>query len=161
MDGLKLRPATAADIATLRRFEQQIVAAERPHDPTLRDGLVHYYDLERMVQQNNVLLLVAEQDGEPIGCGFARIDAAQARYKHARQAYLGLMYVEPRQRGRGVNQRILDELLAWCRAHGITELRLEVYTGNASAVRAYEKAGFSAHLLEMRLALDPAEDAPP
>ena len=154
IDTLNVRPATEQDLATLRHFEQLIVAAERPFDPTLRDAGVHYYDLERMLQQANVRLLVAESGDERIGCGFARIDAVPARYKHARQAYLGLMYVDPRFRGRGVNQRLLDELLAWCRTHGITELRLEVYAGNTSALRAYEKAGFNGHLLEMRLALD-------
>ena len=36
------------------------------------------------------------------------------------------------------------------------ELRLEVYSDNRIAIAAYEKAGFSAHILEMRLRLNDA-----
>jgi ribosomal protein S18 acetylase RimI-like enzyme len=35
----------------------------------------------------------------------------------------------------------------------VTELRLEVYAGNAAAIRAYEKAGFSQLIAEMRMSL--------
>ena len=151
-DPVRIRRATRADLATLREFEQQIVAAERPFDPTLRESGVQYYDIESMLRDDRVCMLVAESAGEAIGCGFARIDAAKPFLRHAREAYLGLMYVDQHHRGRGVNQRLLDELLAWCRERGVEEMRLEVYPGNESARRAYEKAGFRPYMLAMRLA---------
>jgi ribosomal protein S18 acetylase RimI-like enzyme len=42
-------------------------------------------------------------------------------------------------------------LKEWCRSQNITELRLDVYHDNPSAIRAYEKAGFKKHLVNMRL----------
>jgi GNAT superfamily N-acetyltransferase len=152
------RTATLQDIEALRRFEQGIVAAERPFDPTLREGAIQYYDLEAMLVAADVRFLAAERGGELIACGFARIDAAKPYLRHRRQAYLGLMYVEPRYRGQSINRGIVERLKDWCRERGVTELRLEVYNGNRIAVAAYEKAGFAKHMVEMRLGLGARAD---
>jgi ribosomal protein S18 acetylase RimI-like enzyme len=40
-----------------------------------------------------------------------------------------------------------------CFTKSVTELRLEVYSDNFAAVGAYERAGFSKHIIEMRLRL--------
>jgi GNAT superfamily N-acetyltransferase len=148
-----LRIALPEDLEVLREFEQGIVAAERPFDPTLADRDVHYYDIAAMLADEGVRFVVAEAQGEAVGCGFARIEAAKPYLKHRRQGYLGLMFVKPGHRGRGVNQLIIDALKAWCLANEVRELRLDVYAGNNGALRAYEKAGFQSHLMEMRLAL--------
>jgi len=148
-----IRVATAADLPALLKFEQGIVAAERPFDPTLREADVHYYDIAAMLADPGVRFLVAERNTQVVGCGFARIDAAKPYLRHRLQAYLGLMYVEPTRRGQGINGQIIDALKDWCAAQGVAELRLEVYAGNDGARHAYEKAGFTSHLLEMRLEL--------
>jgi GNAT superfamily N-acetyltransferase len=49
------------------------------------------------------------------------------------------MYTDPRHRGKGVNAVIIEALKEWCRSQNITELRLDVYHDNPSAIRAYEK----------------------
>jgi GNAT superfamily N-acetyltransferase len=64
------------------------------------------------------------------------------------------MYVEPEYRGRGVNAEIIGSLQRWCRTRNIAETRLDVYEGNAAAVKAYEKAGFSKLAVEMRMPLN-------
>ena len=63
------------------------------------------------------------------------------------------MYVEPAHRGKGVSDAIIRRLIDWAREGGLAEIRLEVYPGNAAAIRAYEKAGFAPHMLEMRRGL--------
>lgn len=60
------------------------------------------------------------------------------------------MYVKPDHRGKGVNKLILDELTNWSRDQGVSEIRLEVYADNESAVKAYEKTDFEPLLLLMR-----------
>jgi GNAT superfamily N-acetyltransferase len=151
-----VRQATPGDLGALLRFQQGVVEAERPFDPTLKDGSVHYYDIAALISSPDVHFLVAECDSEPVGCGFARIETAKHYLKHPMHAYLGLMYVDPSHRGRGVNGKIVDALKTWCRARQITELRLEVYSGNRAAIRAYQKQGFAEHMLEMRLGLNDA-----
>jgi GNAT superfamily N-acetyltransferase len=48
------------------------------------------------------------------------------------------MYTDPQHRGKGVNAIIIEALKEWCLSK-ITELRLDVYNDNPSAIRAYEK----------------------
>ena len=97
---------------------------------------------------------VAEIDNTLIGSGFANKKASRPYPTPAFHAHLGFMYVVPEFRGRGVNQLVLQHLLDWARRRGLLEIRLTVYPENASAVRAYEKAGFQSHLIEMRRQLD-------
>lgn len=148
-----VRPATTADLPALLRFEQGVISAERPMDATIQDGAIHYYDLNAMLTSAHVHLLVAETDGIPIGCGYARIDPSRHYLKHATHAYLGFMYVEPSYRGKAVNQLVIDALKDWVRSRNITELRLDVYTTNENAIRAYEKAGFTPYLINMRMGI--------
>jgi len=152
-----VRQATPGDLGALMRFQQGVVEAERPFDPTLKDGSVHYYDIAALIASTDVHFLVAECGSDLVGCGFARIEAAEHYLKHPMHAYLGLMYVDPTHRGQSVNAKIIDALKAWCRGRRITELRLEVYSGNQAAIRAYQKAGFAEHMLEMRLGLNDAQ----
>jgi GNAT superfamily N-acetyltransferase len=152
-----IRQARPEDLAALLRFQQGVVEAERIFDPTIKDGPVHYYDIAAMISSPDVHFLIAECGSALVGCGFARIEAAKHYLRHSLHAYLGLMYVDPTHRGQAVNARIVDALKTWCRARHITELRLEVYCGNRAAIRAYQKAGFSEHMLEMRLGLMEAE----
>jgi ribosomal protein S18 acetylase RimI-like enzyme len=145
------RSATPQDIDDLRRFEQGIVAAERAFDPTLKSGRIQYYDIESMLVADDVQFVVAQRGNELVACGFARIDNAKTYLSHLKQGYLGMMYVDPQYRGQSIISGIIERLKQWCCKKGATELRLEVYSDNLPAVGAYEKAGFSKHMIEMRL----------
>ena len=154
MPQIIVRPATNADLDTLLRFEQGVVTAERPFDSTLKPDPINYYDLAYMITAPEIEIVVAELDGTPIGSGYARIEKSRHYLKHTHHAYLGFMYVEPEHRGKGVNQQIITALKQWAITRGITELRLDVYSDNQAAIIAYEKAGFSQYLIEMRLGVD-------
>lgn len=146
-----IRKAKIEELEKLLEFEQGIVTAERPMNPTLKDGEIHYYDLAKLIESDFSEMLVAELDGELIASGYALEKKAKDYEKHDKYAHLGFMYVKPEHRGKGVNQLILDALLDWAKSRGLNEIRLEVYTENAAAIRAYQKAGFVSSLLEMRL----------
>jgi len=135
------------------RFEQGVIEAERPFDPTLPNKDIHYYDLNEMITASHIELLVAEKAGNLVGSGYARIESAKPYLKHDQHAYLGFMYVTPECRGQGINQLIIEGLKNWSAARGTTELRLDVYQTNPSAIRAYEKAGFEKHMIQMRMGL--------
>jgi ribosomal protein S18 acetylase RimI-like enzyme len=147
---MHIRQATSADIPTLLQFEQGVVEAERPFDPTLKRSDTYYYDLNEMIRAPHIELLVAEVNGELVGCGYARIETAKLYHQHLQHAYLGFMYVKPEFRGQGINQKIMDALTSWSQTQGITELRLDVYVQNESAIKAYEKIGFIRHMYAMR-----------
>ena len=145
------RPATPADLPVLLRFEQGLIAAERPMDPAIQGGIIHYYDLKYMLQSPVAHLVVAENYGTLIGSGYARIEPSRHYLKHTHHGYCGFMYVEPSWRGKGVNQLIIAALKSWAGSRGLTELRLDVYANNETAISAYEKAGFTPYLLHMRM----------
>lgn len=147
---INTREATINDLATLLTFEQGVISAERPFDSTLKDDPIHYYDIGKMILADDVHLIVAECEENTIGCGYARIENVKPFLKYPQHAYLGFMYVVPEFRGKGVNKIIIDALAKWVATKNITELRLEVYYNNSAAIKAYEKAGFSRLLIQMR-----------
>ena len=151
MDQMVVRRASLADVKTLRLFEQGVIATERPFDSTLKNGLIHYYDLEAMIAADHIEILVAELHNQLIGSGYARIEEAKPYLQHKKHAYLGFMYVIPECRGKGVNQKIIEALKQWAIQQNITELRLDVYNDNLPAIKAYEKTGFKRHMIEMRM----------
>ena len=154
MEKISIRKATLKDLDTLRVFEQGVISAERPFDPTLKKDPINYYDLEFMMDAPHIELIVAEIDHQLVGSGYARIETADHFLQHERHAYLGFMYVEPKHRGKGINKLIVEALKAWSLSQNITELRLEVYYNNLPALTAYEKAGFIKHIIEMRMGLN-------
>lgn len=150
IDPVRIRPATLADVPVLLEFEQGVVEAERPFDPTLKRTDTRYYDIDEMICAPHMELLVADVNGKLAGCGYARIESSKPYLQHTQHAYLGFMYVLPEYRGRGINRQLIEALQTWAQAQGITELRLEVYVQNESAIKAYEKIGFIRHMYEMR-----------
>lgn len=151
MNAVTLRPATYSDLSTLYEFEQGIISAERPFDPTLKPDPINYYDLKALIESDQAQVLVAELDGEVVASGYANLLAAKEYSKHEKYAHLGFMFVKPEHRGKGVIKQILDELKLWSLSQGTDEIRLEVYNDNTPALQAYEKAGFKRHLIEMRM----------
>ena len=153
MDQIIIRTAKPDDLAILLTFEQGVITFERPFDATLKDDEIHYYDIAEMIKAPHIEVVVAELNSEIVGSGYARIEASKIYLKHPKHAYLGFMYVKPGHRGKGVNQKIIEALKQWAIGQGITELRLDVYNDNPSAIKAYEKAGFKKLLVEMRMGL--------
>jgi RimJ/RimL family protein N-acetyltransferase len=146
-----IRKATLDDVPVLLEFEQGLITVERPMDPTIMEGHIHYYDVRDFIREQDAELLVAELDGTIVASGYARIKGDRHYLKHDRIGYLGFMFVPEQHRGNGYNGLILEALIDWCRSKNLQEIRLDVYQVNESAIRAYEKAGFVKHLINMRL----------
>jgi len=153
MESLLLRPAVLNDLPILYEFEQGIISAERPYDETLKPGHINYYDLKKMIESEESEVIVAEINQEVIGSAYISIREAKPYLKHTQYGYLGFMFVKPEFRGQGINKKILQELKNWALKKGLTELRLDVYDENDSAIKAYEKAGFKKHLINMRIGI--------
>jgi ribosomal protein S18 acetylase RimI-like enzyme len=153
-DAIVLRKATIADRDVLLQCEQGIIRAERPFSPTLKEDPVQYYDLEKMLTDPQTDVVVVELNNTIIGCGYSRIEDSKPYYRHQQHAYLGMMYVAPEHRGKGINAMVIDGLKSLAKRRGITELRLDVFAENESAIKAYEKVGFRPLLVEMRMGFE-------
>ncbi len=151
---IKLRKAKLSDIKTIDEFQQGIAIHERPLDPTIkRKGRVRYYHLKEfrsLIRSKHGLILIAELDREPIGCGFAQIKKSYADWsKYKYKGSVGMMFVKKKYRGKGIGKQILKQLLKWLKKNKIKDIRLQVYENNAIAVNAYKKSGFKEYLKEM------------
>lgn len=151
MDEITIRKATLSDLDELLAFEQELIKAERPFDITIRRDPVNYYDLKGMILDKEVAVVVAEINSAIVSCGAAVIKQARSYLDHKEYVNFGFMYTLPAFRGMGINKMILDSLRSWAKSNGYKEMRLTVYSDNIPAIKAYEKAGFIRHILEMRI----------
>ncbi len=148
-----LRSALITDLEKLFQIEQLIIEYERPLVKNMRTQHFNYYDLEALINSDTAEVVVAEIDGEIVASGYAKIKQSSNYIKHKNHGFLGFMYVAPEHRGKGINQMLVNKLIAWCREKGLVEIRLTVFEGNDSAFRSYEKVGFSKHQSVMSLNL--------
>ncbi|MDY7538281.1 GNAT family N-acetyltransferase [Undibacterium sp. RTI2.1] len=91
----------------------------------------------RMLQaiQGQCAFAVLREGGQIVCCGLGVITGTQ----------LGLFDVvtHPDFRGRGLAQQLCSKLMAWGKSGGASDAYLQVVATNATAIRVYEKLGFS------------------
>jgi len=81
------------------------------------------------------LFLVAALYGEPVGCG-------ALRFRDGEPAEIKRMWVSEAVRGLGLGRRVLAELEARARAHGVRVVRLETNRSLTEAISMYRAAGY-------------------
>jgi GNAT superfamily N-acetyltransferase len=151
MSNIIIRAAVQADLPILKEFEQGIIATERPFNDCLKSEYFCYYDIGALIDSEKASVVVAEDNGVIVGSGYARVKESKAHLSHDFHCYLGFMYVVPSHRGQGLNQLVIQALIKWGKVQGMQDFYLEAYADNSSALKAYEKLGFKASLIEMKL----------
>jgi ribosomal protein S18 acetylase RimI-like enzyme len=144
------REACLKDLSALQVFEQGVIRAERPYNPSIKPDPVSYYDIGQLIEGEHSVVIVAEANTQIVASGYGLIRNSSPYIDHPQHAYLGFMYVTPQWRGKGINQNIIDHLGHWSRQRGIDYLYLDVYEGNEAAIKAYEKVGFEASIIKMK-----------
>ena len=147
----RLRPATIEDLPILLTFEQGIIKAEREFENSLKDGEIHYYDLESKIDNENAQILVVDFDDELAASGFVEILDAEEFEKYSKFSSFRFMYVKEAHRNKGLNKMILNGLIEWSDSKNIKEIKLNVFDENIPALNAYLKAGFKKTMVEMHL----------
>lgn len=139
----------AAEIALqeheLAIHDQRLPQTRLQPMPFTRDYLDMLWDT---LARNQGLMLIAEgPDGARLGlvAGSVVEQPWPLETKDSwRYAYVSDIYVDPRARGTGLAQALIDALAAHFRtvAPDLTRLRINVLAANEIARGAYEKAGF-------------------
>ena len=107
------RPATDAEV-------DAALAEESGDDLALPDGL---------------LIVATDADGVTVGCaGLALLAGTVAEVKK--------VYVAPTARGRGLGERLVEEVERLARAHGRTRVRLDTRADLVEARRLYARLGY-------------------
>jgi RimJ/RimL family protein N-acetyltransferase len=130
-----VRPATLADVDALVAMlvavagEGRWIATEAPVDVERRRRR-----MADEVEGDDVVVLVAEVGGEPVG----QLGLQLTRYG---VADLGML-VAAGWRGRGVGTALLAEAVDRARKAGAHKLALQVWPHNTAAIALYERFGF-------------------
>jgi len=66
MSDFIVRRARLDDLEVLLEFEQGIIKAERPMDPTLAEDPISYYDISELIKSNDTEVIVVENSAKII-----------------------------------------------------------------------------------------------
>jgi RimJ/RimL family protein N-acetyltransferase len=133
--GVAVREAALGDVDALVAMlvavaaEGRWIGTEAPVDVERRRRR-----LVEEVEADDVVVLVAEADGKPVG----QLGLRLARYG---VGDLGMLVV-PEWRGRGVGGAMLAEGIERARKAGAHKLALQVWPHNQAAIALYERFGF-------------------
>ena len=150
-ESISIRKANLEDIKTLLEFEQGVIISERPLDPFLSKDKIFYYNIPELIVSENANLLVAVSNNELVASGYIRLENSKQYHKNPQHGYIGFMFVKPSFRGKRISTLILNSLKDWAKEKNLKELRLDVYSNNDGAIKAYERFGFTKSLVNMRM----------
>lgn len=96
---------------------------------------IAYPEPERFVPPAGVFLVVADDDGRPVGCGGIRsLGPTRFEVKH--------LFLRPETRGRGWGGLLLRELESRAAALGATDIVLDTNASLESAAALYRSGGY-------------------
>jgi ribosomal protein S18 acetylase RimI-like enzyme len=165
LPSLVIRRATSADLPSVGRLGALLV--QQHHDFDRRRFLApnprtphHYAEfLASQLDDPDVLLLVAEQDGHVIGYAFTAMEGYDYKSLRGPAALLHDLLVDPDHRGHGVGGRLLDETLSIVQMRGARQIVLSTAERNEPAQRLFARMGFRRTMIEMTRELDEFEAA--
>ena len=164
-DAVRIREARAADLpAVLELFE--LLAEHQagwrvfpPRDGFRRGMEGRYRDV---IQDETSTLIVAEVGGTVLGMAVGQLNRPSS-FSDEMALEVSSVVVRAGHRGRGIARALTAELARFARRQGARRLTLKTFAGNREALRAWERLGFQARMVQMTAAvddLDPERPAP-
>jgi len=150
---VSIRKAVLADLPALLKLSMQ---ARDFHNRLLNnyfaniDPQTESAFLEKAIQEENKIFLVARKEKETVGmlsAGFKNLPYLS----RPRVCLVDTVCVDENHRREGIGKLLISELKNLCMREDIDEIDLSVYVGNAKAFSFYEDLGFSAKKHELRL----------
>jgi len=155
-----IRPATAADVRAMGRLGAVLVQTHHEFDaarfiaatPQTEHGYASY--LGSQLAKHDIVILVAEDDGDVLGYTFAGIEGYDYMELRGPAGVLYDIVVDQAHRGRGIGQALLDATLAELKTRGAPQVVLSTAERNESAQRLFARAGFRRTMIEMTRELE-------
>lgn len=95
-------------------------------------------------------ILIAFKDSEPVAYALAYIvEGFDGDY-----GYLDELFVLEKERSQGIGKLLLSQIIEWAASKQGTKLALNVFQWNQSAIRFYERSGFSINFIQYEVKLD-------
>ena len=155
-----IRPATAADVRAMGRLGAVLVQTHHDFDaarfiaatPRTEHGYASY--LGSQLAKRDIIILVAEDDGDVLGYTFAGIEGYDYMELRGPAGVLYDIVVDQAHRGRGIGQALLEATLAELKTRGAPQVVLSTAERNESAQRLFARAGFRRTMIEMTRELE-------
>jgi ribosomal protein S18 acetylase RimI-like enzyme len=158
--GVKIRPATPADLTAIGRLGALLVRAHHDFDPkrflapTSRTEQGYGSFLGTQLDEANIIVLVSEQGGEVIGYTYAGVEGNDYMSLRGPAGVLYDIVVDPAHRRNGVGRVLLDATLDALKARGAPRVVLSTAEQNHSAQRLFDRTGFRRTMIEMTRELE-------
>ena len=160
VDAVRIRGATPADIPAIGRLGALLVRVHHDLDPkrfipaTSRTEQAYGSFLGTQLDEPNIVILVAERDGEVIGYTYAGVEGHDYMSLRGPAGVLYDIVVDPAHRRQGVGRMLLDATLEVLKARGAPRVVLSTAERNEVAQRLFDRAGFRPTMIEMTRELD-------
>ena len=157
-----IRPATRADIPVIGRLGALLVRTHHEFDPerfiaaTPRTEQGYGSFLGSQIDEQEVILLVAEFRGEAVGYTYAGVEGYDYMSLRGPAGVLHDIVVDPAHRGEGIGRLLLDATIRALRERGAPRVVLSTAEQNEPAQRLFARAGFRRTMVEMTRELDDA-----
>jgi ribosomal protein S18 acetylase RimI-like enzyme len=153
--GPLVRRATVDDLPALGSLGTLLVEAHHAFDPArflaatgrTPDGYAAF--LRSQLDDPNVVLLVAEQEGRVAGYVYGALEGYDYMSLRGPAGVLHDLVVDPASRGAGVGRALLEAALEDLRSRGAPRVVLSTAERNEAAQRLFARLGFRRTMVEM------------
>jgi RimJ/RimL family protein N-acetyltransferase len=153
-DGIRIRPATLADIESFRELRLEALqnhptAFGQDYAEALSRPQKYWEETLTINNEEEAIFLAEdEQEGKLIGMTgiYHRLSN---KSKHS--ATIWGVYVRPQWRGNHVAEALIRSCLAWAKEHDVIIVKLAAVTSNQAAIHSYERCGFSTYGIEPKV----------
>ena len=155
MSAPTIRPVAPTDLPAIGRLGALLVRLHHDFDPkrflpaTPRTEHAYASFLGTQLEEPNVVVLVAERDGEVLGYTYAGVEGYDYMALRGPAGVLYDIVVDPAHRGHGIGRMLLDATLAALAARGAPRVVLSTAERNEPAQRLFARAGFRRTMIEM------------
>jgi ribosomal protein S18 acetylase RimI-like enzyme len=152
---ITIRPAVSTDMATVGRLGALLVREHHDFDPerfiaaTSRTEHAYGSFLGTQLDDPDVVVLVAERDGEILGYTYAGVEGNDYMSLRGPAGALYDIVVDPAHRRQGVGRMLLGATLDMLKARGAPRVVLSTAEKNDAAQRLFDHAGFRRTMIEM------------
>jgi GNAT superfamily N-acetyltransferase len=111
-----------------------------PLSATARDEMRD--ELEQAFGDEAQRVIVADEDGSLVGMALASVGPSGG-FAEETAVHLSRVVVDEGLRGSGIGRALIDAAAAWGGANGARWLKAWVFTGNAEALKVWDRLGFT------------------
>jgi GNAT superfamily N-acetyltransferase len=153
---IQLRPATKTDEASLGRYGAALMRQHHASDPrrfiqTDHPEAGYGRFLVSQLGDPDVLVMVAEREGEAVGYVFADIERTSWRDLRGPCGFIHDVYVDERVRRSGTGSELVRAAIDWIHSRGMSQVVLWSKSGNENAQHLFASLGFRKTMIEMTL----------